>query len=68
MENHSNGEEIYEVFTRFKYEEPLHHVGTVIAPNRELAASYAYNTYNEWAWIEMILVPRREVIPVTKPP
>jgi 1,2-phenylacetyl-CoA epoxidase PaaB subunit len=56
--------EIYEVFARFKYDEPLHHVGTVTAPNPELAKSYAFNTYNEWAWIEMIIVPRGQVIPV----
>lgn len=66
--NLQNHDEIYEVFARFKYEEPLHHVGTVIAPNEELAKSYAFNTYNEWAWIEMIIVPRRQVIPVIKTP
>ncbi len=60
------GNEIYEVFARFKYEEPLHHVGTVTAPNKDLAVTYAFNTYNEWAWIEMMIVPRREVIPVIK--
>ncbi len=64
----TNGSEIYEVFARFKYDEPLHHVGTVTAPNEELAKSYAFNTYNEWAWIEMIIVPRRAVIPVIKTP
>ncbi len=64
----SNGSEIYEVFARFKYEEPLHYVGSVTAPNEELAKSYAFNTYNEWAWIEMIIVPRRAVIPVIKTP
>ncbi len=58
--------DIYEVFARYKYDEPLHHVGTVTAPNRDLAASYAFNTYNEWAWIEMIIVPRREVVQVIK--
>jgi 1,2-phenylacetyl-CoA epoxidase PaaB subunit len=63
-----NQDEIYEVFARFKYEEPLHQVGTVIAPNVELAKSYAFNTYNEWAWIEMIIVPRRDVITVIKTP
>ncbi len=68
MNYSSNGSEIYEVFARFKYDEPLHHVGTVTAPNEELAKSYAFNTYNEWAWIEMMIVPRRAVIPVIKTP
>ncbi len=61
-----NGDQIYQVFARFKYDEPLHYVGSVTAPNEELAKSYAFNTYNEWAWIEMVIVPRRAVIPVIK--
>ena len=68
MTTKTNGSEIYEGFARFKSVEPLHHVGTVTAPNEDLAKSYAFNTYNEWAWIEMIIVPRRAVIPVIKTP
>ncbi len=66
MDTTSNGNQIYEVFARFKYDEPLHYVGSVTAPNEELAKSYAFNTYNEWAWIEMMIVPRRAVIPVIR--
>jgi len=65
--NQSNDEKIYEVFARFKYDEPLHHVGTVTAPDYELAKVYAFNTYNEWAWIEMIAVPRAAVVRVIDP-
>ncbi len=68
MDSSSNGTEVYEVFARFKYDEPLHYVGSVTAPNEELAKSYAFNTYNEWAWIEMMIVPRRAVIPVIETP
>jgi 1,2-phenylacetyl-CoA epoxidase PaaB subunit len=68
MDPQSGDDDLYEVFARFKYDEPLHHVGTVSAPNHELAKSYAFNTYNEWAWIEMIIVPRREMIMVIKTP
>ena len=50
----STNTKIYEVFARFKYDEPLHFVGTVTAPDDNLAKVYAFNTYNEWAWIEMI--------------
>lgn len=60
----SNDNRIYEVFARFKYDEPLHFVGTVTAPDDELAKVYAFNTYNEWAWIEMIAVPRAAVVRV----
>ncbi len=66
--NHTNGTLIYEVFARFKYEEPLHHVGSVTAPSEELAKVYAFNTYNEWAWIEMIVVPRDAVVHVIDAP
>ncbi len=58
---------IYEVFARFKYDEPLHFVGTVTAPDDDLAKVYAFNTYNEWAWIEMIAVPRASVVRIIDP-
>ncbi len=60
-------DKVYEVFARFKYEEPLHHVGNVTAPDDELARVYAFNTYNEWAWIEMIAVRRDAVVQVIEP-
>lgn len=58
---------IYEVFARFRYEEPLHYVGNVSAPDDDLAKVYAFNTYNEWAWIEMIAVPRDHVVHIIQP-
>ncbi len=67
MSAQTDGTQVYEVFARFKYDEPLHHVGSVTAPNEELAKSYAFNTYNEWAWIEMIVVPRSAVVSVIEP-
>jgi hypothetical protein len=39
-------------------------VGTVIAPEPDLARVYAFSLYQEWNWYEMIAVPRREIIPV----
>lgn len=60
--------QIYEVFARFKYDEPLHYVGSVTAPDTELAKAYAFNTYNEWAWIEMTIVSRQDVIHVIETP
>ena len=57
------GEE-YEVFARIKPEDPLHHVGNVIAPDARLAQVYAFTTYQEWAWAEMLIAPRRAIIPV----
>jgi hypothetical protein len=53
--------DIYEVFAKFKSDEPLHHIGNVIAPDDNLASMYAYTLYDEWGWSEMIIVPRREI-------
>jgi 1,2-phenylacetyl-CoA epoxidase PaaB subunit len=52
------GGEVYEVFARRKPEEPLHHIGYVNAPDTALAGVYARSIYDEWAWIEMVVVPR----------
>ncbi|HEX6305785.1 MAG TPA: hypothetical protein VFZ76_16435 [Anaerolineales bacterium] len=59
--------DIYEVFAKFNLEEPLHHVGNVIAPDDELASMYAYTLYDEWTWSEMIIVPRREIVTLIEP-
>ncbi len=59
--------EVYEVFAKFKPEEPLHHVGNVIATHPELASVYAATLYNEWTWSEMIIVPRREIVTLIEP-
>lgn len=55
--------EVYEVFARQRRRDPLQHVGTVSAPNAELAAAYARSIYNEEPWIEMCLVARRDLVP-----
>ncbi|MEK7727341.1 MAG: phenylacetic acid degradation b [candidate division KSB1 bacterium] len=58
---------IYEVFARKNHEEQLQHVGSVNAPNDELAKVYAWTAYDEESWIEMCVVPRLRVIPVLNP-
>ncbi len=52
------GEEVWEVFARKVYEEPLHHVGTVTESDEDLALVSARAIYDEHPWIEMIIVPR----------
>lgn len=59
--------QIYEVFARRKYEDPLYHVGTVTAPDDELATVYARTIYDEWNWLEMVVVPRKAIIHVIEP-
>jgi 1,2-phenylacetyl-CoA epoxidase PaaB subunit len=51
----------WEVFARKAYEEPLHHVGAVTESDEDLAIVCARSIYDEQPWIEMIIVPRREV-------
>ena len=48
----------YEVFARKLRVEPLKLIGTVVAPDDDLAAAYARATYDEERWIEMASVPR----------
>lgn len=59
--------DVFEVFAKVKAEDPLHHVGNVIASSPKLAGMYAYTLYNEWTWSEMILVPRREIVTLVAP-
>lgn len=48
----------YEVFARKTREEPLRQVGSVVAPDQDLAAAYARATYDEERWVEMAIAPR----------
>ncbi len=48
----------YEVFARKVRLEPLRLIGSVVAPDDDLAAAYARATYDEERWIEMAIVPR----------
>ncbi len=48
----------YEVFARKARIEPLRMIGSVVAPDDDLAAAYARATYDEERWIEMTIVPR----------
>ncbi|MFQ5628695.1 MAG: hypothetical protein ACE5I1_08040 [bacterium] len=55
---------IYEVFAKFKKEEPLRNIGSVVASDAELAKMYAYKLYDEWTWSEMFIVEREKIITV----
>ncbi|OGU03241.1 MAG: hypothetical protein A2W29_08800 [Gemmatimonadetes bacterium RBG_16_66_8] len=56
---------VYEVFARKDHGEELKHVGSVNAADDELARTYAWSVYDEESWVEMCVVPREAVIPVT---
>lgn len=67
MSETNSDEIVYEVFARRKYEDPLRHIGTVEAPDDEMASVYARSIYDEWTWLEMAIVPRRAIISVIVP-
>ena len=57
----------YEVFARKTRGEPLHQVGSVVAPDDDLAVAYARATYDEERWIEMAIVRKNDIIELWQP-
>ena len=57
----------YEVFARKLRGEPLRQIGSVVAPDDDLARAYARATYDEERWIEMAIVPREKLIWLWRP-
>lgn len=54
----------YEVFARKSSDDALVHVGSVEAPNDDLAQVRAWYIYDQHAWKEMCVVPTEMIIPV----
>jgi hypothetical protein len=61
-----NEHAVWQVYARRKYEEPLHEIGNVMADDVELAKVYALSIYDEFSWIEMVLIPRDTIVTVIK--
>lgn len=59
-----NETRIWHVYARRQYDEPLHEIGNVMADDEELAKVYARSIYDEFSWIEMIIVPRDCIITI----
>ncbi len=57
-------DEVYEVFAKVKPEDTLRHIGNVSAPSVELARVYAFATFQEFTWSEMMIAPRRAIVSV----
>jgi 1,2-phenylacetyl-CoA epoxidase PaaB subunit len=57
----------YEVLARKAREEPLRLIGSVVAPDQDLAMAYARATYDEERWVEMAIVPKEAVIQLWGP-
>ncbi len=52
-----NETRVWQVYARRKYEEPLHEIGNVMADDVELARVYARSIYDEFSWVEMVIIP-----------
>ena len=59
-----NEQRVWQVYARRKYDEPLHEIGNVMADDVELARVYARSIYDEFSWIEMVLIPRDSIVTV----
>jgi hypothetical protein len=59
-----NESRVWQVYARRKYDEPLHEIGNVMADDVELARVYARSIYDEFSWIEMVLIPRDAIVTV----
>jgi len=57
----------YEVLARKTRLEPLRIVGSVVAPDDDLAMAYARATYDEERWVEMAIVPREHILTLWGP-
>ncbi len=57
----------YEVFARKTRVEPLRQVGSVVAPDADLAVAYARATYDEERWVEMAIVRKDDIIELWQP-
>ena len=55
---------VWLVYARRQYDEPLHEIGNVVADDQEMAKVYARSIYDEFSWIEMVLVPRESIVTV----
>jgi hypothetical protein len=61
---HVVDDRVWFVLARRAYEEPLRQIGTVTADDVELARVYARTIYDEFAWVEMAIVPRDALVTV----
>ncbi len=57
---------VYVVFARKNREDALYHIGSVHAADPELAKVYAWKTYAEERWFEMVVVPQDAFHPVNR--
>lgn len=62
MSARAAGERVFEVFTRIAPGDPMSHIGTLNAPDMDLARVYAWRIYDEEDWADMWVVPRDAIV------
>jgi 1,2-phenylacetyl-CoA epoxidase PaaB subunit len=55
----------YEVFARENSGTPLTHIGSIEAPNLELAKARAWFVYTERTWLELCIAPTSSITSLT---
>lgn len=60
-------EEPYEVFGRGRQDSGLWYLGMIRAVRPEDAEVFAYATFDEQNWLEMLVVPRHAIVDVVAP-
>ena len=58
---------MFEVFGRERVERPLSHIGSIVAPNQELAVARARMLYSERQWVELCVAPADSFMGCLKP-
>ena len=58
---------MFEVFGRERIERPLSHIGSIVAPNQELAVARARMLYSERQWVELCVAPADSFMGCLKP-
>lgn len=62
----STGARYYEVFGRKDSDDALTHLGSVEAPNADLAQVRAWYVYDQHAWREMCVAPADAFVPMNR--
>ena len=57
----------FEVFGRDQVERPLSHIGSIVAPNQELAVARARILYSERRWVELCVAPAESFMDCLQP-
>ena len=67
MSDNSGTNMTFEVFGRDQLERPLSHIGSIQAPNQDLAVARARFMYSERQWVELCVAPSESFVACLSP-